>query len=80
MTRDSGLAAAEKLNMPEARLTEPLRLDAVLARILEHIAACRVPEADRDQWVLQRRQQLEDIRSGTLTCGGSRCSLYCSRC
>ena len=62
-TRDSGLAAAEKLNMPEARLTEPLRLDAVLVRLLEHIAARRVSEADRDQWILQRRQQLEEIRS-----------------
>ena len=48
-TRDSGLAAAGKLNMPAARLTEPRLLDAVLARLLDHIAACRVPEADRDQ-------------------------------
>jgi hypothetical protein len=62
-TRDSGLAAAEKLNMPEARLTEPLRLDEVLVRLLGHMAARRVPEANRDQWVLQRRQQLEEIRS-----------------
>jgi hypothetical protein len=61
-TRDSGLAAAEKLNMPEARLTEPLQLDTVLVRLLEHIAARRVLEADRDQWVQQRRQQLEEIR------------------
>jgi hypothetical protein len=62
-TRDGGLAAAEKLNMPEARLIEPLRLDAALVRILEHIAARRVPEADRDRWVQQRRQQLEEIRA-----------------
>lgn len=61
-TRDSGLAAAEKLNMPEARLTEPLRLDAVLVRLLGHIAARRVPEVDRDQWVQQRQHQLEEIR------------------
>ncbi len=63
-TRDSGLAAAGKLNMPEARLTEPPRLGAVLARLLDHIAACRVPEPDRDQWVRQRQQQLEEIRGG----------------
>lgn len=49
--------------MPEARLTEPLRLDEVLVRLLGHIAARRVPETDRDQWVLQRRQRLEEIRS-----------------
>ena len=61
-TRDSGMAAARKLNMPAARLTEPLRLDEVLARLLDHIAARRVPEADRSQWILQRRQQLEEIR------------------
>ena len=61
-TRDSGLAAAGKLNMPAARLTEPPRLDVVLTRLLEHIAACRVQKADRDQWVQQRQQQLEEIR------------------
>lgn len=63
-TRDSGLAAAGKLNMPEARLTEPPRLGAVLARLLDHIAASRAPEPDRDQWVRQRQQQLEEIRGG----------------
>lgn len=63
-TRDSGLAAAGRLKMPDARLTEPPRLVAVLARLLDHIADCRVPEPDREQWVRQSRQQLEEIRGG----------------
>ena len=51
-TRDSGLAAAGKLNMPEARLTEPLWLDAVLIQLLQHAAAARrVPEDEQDHWV-----------------------------
>jgi len=62
-TRDSGLAAAGKLNMPVARLAEPLRLGVVLVRLLEHIAAYRVAEADRDQWVRRHQQQLEEIRA-----------------
>ena len=62
-TRDSGLAAAGKLNMPVARLAEPLRLGVVLVRLLAHIAAFRVAEADRDQWVRQHQQQLEEIRA-----------------
>ena len=61
-TRDSGLAAAGKLKMSEARLTYPPRLDLVLARLLDHIADCRVPEADREQWVGQHQQQLDEIR------------------
>jgi hypothetical protein len=55
-TRDSGLAAAGKLNMPVAQLAEPLRPGVVLVRLLKHIAAFRVAEADRDQWVRQHQQ------------------------
>jgi hypothetical protein len=62
-TRDSALPAAGKLNMPEARLTEPSDLDSVLAALLRH-AAQRLPAADRDQWISQREQQLDEMRSG----------------
>jgi len=62
-TRDSALPAAGKLNMPEARLTEPIGLAPVLARLLRH-AAQRLPAADRDQWVRQREQRLDEVRNG----------------
>ena len=62
-TRDSGLPAAGKLNMPEARLTEPFDLASVLARLLRH-AAQRLPAADRDHWIRQREQQLDEVRNG----------------
>jgi Trypsin-like peptidase domain/NACHT domain len=62
-TRDSGLLAAARLNMPEARLTPPARLGSMLGQLLQHAAMFRVPEAERDQWVREREQQLEEIRS-----------------
>jgi len=62
-TRDSGRLAAGRLNMPEARLTEPAQLELVLGQILAH-AACRISEEDRGRWVRQREEQLEDIRGG----------------
>ena len=62
-TRDSGLAAAGKLNMPEARLTEPRWLEAVLTQLLRHAAVSRaVPEADQDEWVAERKHQVDEIR------------------
>ena len=61
-TRDSGLPSARKLNMPQARLTEPSDLPAVLARLLRH-AAQRVPAAGRDGWIRQREQQLDKVRA-----------------
>jgi hypothetical protein len=62
-TRDSALPAAGKLNMPEARLTEPFNLASVLARLLRH-AAQRLPAADHDGWIRQREQQLDEVRNG----------------
>jgi NACHT domain len=60
-TRDGGLAAAERLNMPEARLTEPSDLGYVLAELLRH-AAERLPAEERGHWVRQREQQLDAVR------------------
>jgi hypothetical protein len=64
-TRDSGLAAAGKLNMPVAQLTEPRWLERVLTQLLRHVAVSRaVPEAEREQWVGERKQQVDEIRVG----------------
>ena len=61
-TRDIGLRAAARLNMPEARLREPGWLKSLCARLLCHAAdAHRVPEADREQWVRVREQRLEGL-------------------
>ena len=63
-TRDSGLAAAGKLNMPAARLAEPLWLQSVLTQLLRHAAAARqVPPDEQDRWVGERRQQVDQIRA-----------------
>jgi NACHT domain len=61
-TRDSAVPAAERLNLPEARLAEPFDLDAVRATLLRH-AACRVPAANRDHWLRDRQQQLDEVES-----------------
>jgi len=55
-TRDSGLPAAGKLSMPEARLAEPDDMASVLASLLRH-ASQRIPVADRDHWASQREQR-----------------------
>lgn len=62
-TRDSGLQASVRLKLPEARLTEPAWLTSVLNQLLRHAADYRIPDADRDQWVRQRFQQLEELLS-----------------
>ncbi len=62
-TRDSALPAAGRLNMPEARLAEPFDLASVLASLLRH-AARRLPAADRDGWIREREQQLDEVRNG----------------
>jgi hypothetical protein len=61
-TRDGGLLAAGKLNMPQATLTEPSGLASVLAQLLRH-AAQRLPAADREDWIRGREQQLDDVRA-----------------
>ena len=61
-TRSSGVPAAERLGLPTAQLEMPRRLDDVLRRLLRHVAAVRVAEAERDAWVANRVQWLEDTR------------------
>jgi len=62
-TRDSGMAAAGKLSMPEARLAEPQWLGSVLSQLLRHAAvARRVPDDEQDHWVSERKQQVDQIR------------------
>jgi NACHT domain len=60
-TRESGLAAAARLRLPEARLIEPHALDLALAELMRHAARYRVPADLRGQWVGQREHQLEEI-------------------
>ena len=63
-TRDSGLAAAGKLNMPQARLAEPQWLVSALTQLLRHAATTRrVPPDEQDHWVRERRQQVDQIRA-----------------
>ncbi len=61
-TRDSGRAAAERLSLPEARLAEPRHLEIALEKLLDHIAAHRINEPDRDQWIRSRQERLQEIR------------------
>jgi hypothetical protein len=63
-TRDSGLAAAGKLNMPQARLAEPQWLQSALTQLLRHAAIARqVPPDEQEHWVGERRQQVDQIRA-----------------
>jgi predicted NACHT family NTPase len=47
-SRDSAAAAASMLGLPPTRMIEPRSLGRTLDALLEHIAAHRVPEADRE--------------------------------
>lgn len=60
-TRPSGVTTAGRLALDEVRLTTPRRLDAVLLRLLRHIADVRIPAADRDAWVAERAQRVRSI-------------------
>lgn len=63
-TRGSGLAAARKLGLPEARLTEPAWLQAALRCLLRHAALhLRIPDAERDHWVQVREGWLDQARA-----------------
>ena len=61
-TRGSGLAAADKLAFPLARLTEPSLLTGASRMLLRHAAAYRVSEADRNSWIGLRERWLAAIR------------------
>jgi hypothetical protein len=61
-TRDSGLAAADKLGFPQARLTEPSFLAEASRMLLLHAARYRVPATDRESWVEQRESWIAGIR------------------
>lgn len=55
-TRDSGLQAAARLDLPEAHLASPANLETVLDQLLVHVAAIRVADpAERDSWIVERR-------------------------
>jgi len=64
-TRASALPAASKLGLPEVELVEPLRLQNTLELLLEHVAHQRVEEPDRESWIKERSQRLEELRSET---------------
>ena len=61
-TRDSGRAAAERLSLPEATLAKPNHLEIALDQLLNHIAAHRISEPERGQWIRSRQEQLQGIR------------------
>ena len=61
-SRDSAAAAASMLGLPPARMIEPRSLGHTLDALLEHIAAHRVPEAERERWLRERRRWLTAAR------------------
>jgi hypothetical protein len=61
-TRDSAAAAASVLGLPPARMIEPRSLERTLDALLQHIAAHRVPQAEREQWLTERRRWLASAR------------------
>jgi hypothetical protein len=61
-SRDSAAAPAAMLGLPPARVIEPRSLGRTLDALLEHIAAHRVPEADRERWLRERRRWLSAAR------------------
>lgn len=66
-TRGSGSAAASRLGLPVAGLSRPADLDKTLSTLLRHIAARRVDEAERDEWVRAREEWLTDKRRNLST-------------
>jgi hypothetical protein len=61
-SRDSAAAAASMLGLPPTRMIEPRSLGRTLDALLEHIAAHRVPEAERERWLRERRRWLTAAR------------------
>lgn len=61
-TRPSGVAPAARLGLPAAQLAVPANLDAVLERLLQHLADARVPNsAHRLGWIAQRAGRVREI-------------------
>ncbi|GGN16331.1 hypothetical protein GCM10011578_044750 [Streptomyces fuscichromogenes] len=56
--RESSLLAAQKLNLPTARLTEPAFLETNMARLLSAIADLRIPEDEREFWLAEKKRNL----------------------
>ncbi|MFE2063603.1 NACHT domain-containing protein [Streptomyces sp. NPDC059467] len=56
--RESSLLAAQKLNLPTVRLTEPASLETTMARLLSAIADLRIPEDERDSWLTEKKRNL----------------------
>jgi hypothetical protein len=61
-SRDSAAGAASMLGLPPTRMIEPRSLGRTLDALLEHIAAHRVPEANRERWLKERRRWLTAAR------------------
>lgn len=61
-TRRTPTDPARRLGLATVRLATPANLDAVLDRLLIHLASTRVAEADRETWVAARAQLVREIR------------------
>jgi hypothetical protein len=61
-SRDSAAAAASMLGLPATRMIEPRSLGRTLDALLQHIAAHRVPQDEREQWLNERRRWLAAAR------------------
>jgi NACHT domain len=61
-SRDSAAAAGSMLGLPPARMIEPRSLGHTLDALLQHIAAHRVPQDKREQWLRERRRWLAAAR------------------
>jgi NACHT domain len=60
-TRDSALAAADKLGLPHARLIEPASVNMVSRLVLRQSAERRVPAEERSEWIEQRQTWLDTV-------------------
>ena len=61
-TRPGSAAAADRLGLHPARLTTPSDMDAVLTKLLWHVATTRAP-TDHAGWVADRSDRLSAVRS-----------------
>ncbi|MFD9456258.1 NACHT domain-containing protein [Streptomyces sp. NPDC059985] len=61
-SRDSSAPAARKLKLPEVRLCEPDHLERNMDSLLAAIAEVRVYPAERAEWLLEKRANIDESR------------------
>lgn len=59
-TRDMGLGATGRLQLPVATLKTPMRLEATLTQLLTHAAESRIQPLQRDAWLKKHTRWLHE--------------------